>query len=114
VVRLAAFIAEKTEAWSLWSEHVAKLTVLSQTSSAAPQFAIDRLSAQPVSGALPNKGDAKLVETLAFSPPADWSPQRRLEYVEFARRVVDGLRAANAFLEKQFDEAAKAAEKAAL
>jgi (p)ppGpp synthase/HD superfamily hydrolase len=53
------------------------------------------------------------LRALALSPPADWSPQRRLEYVEFARQVVEGLRGASAFLEKQFDEVAKAAAKAA-
>jgi hypothetical protein len=35
---------------------------------------------------------------------------RKLEYIEWARKVVDGLRGANAMLEKQFDEAARAAE----
>jgi hypothetical protein len=35
---------------------------------------------------------------------------RKLEYIEWARKVVDGLRGANAMLEKQFDEAARAAQ----
>ena len=56
-----------------------------------------------------------LVETsnlraVEASPPADWSIKRRIEYVEFARKVVSGLRGTNPKLEEQFDEAARAAE----
>ena len=50
------------------------------------------------------------LRTLASSPAPDWSVRRKLEYIEWARKVVDGLRGANAMLEKQFDEAARAAE----
>jgi len=50
------------------------------------------------------------LRTLALSPAPDWSVRRKLEYIEWARKVVDGLRGANAMLEKQFDEAARAAE----
>jgi (p)ppGpp synthase/HD superfamily hydrolase len=49
------------------------------------------------------------VRSLGLSPPADWSTERRLEYVEFCRKVVAGLRGTNAMLEKLFDEAAAAA-----
>jgi GTP diphosphokinase / guanosine-3',5'-bis(diphosphate) 3'-diphosphatase len=57
-----------------------------------------------------------LVETsnlraVEASPPADWSIKRRIEYVEFARKVIAGLRGANPKLEEQFDEAALAAER---
>jgi (p)ppGpp synthase/HD superfamily hydrolase len=50
------------------------------------------------------------LRALVTSPPADWSLLRRLEYIEFARAVVKGLRGANPWLEGQFDEAARAAE----
>ena len=50
------------------------------------------------------------LRTLALSPAPDWSVRRKLEYIEWARKVADGLRGANAMLEKQFDEAARAAE----
>lgn len=43
------------------------------------------------------------------NPPAGWSDERRLEYVKWGERVVEGLRGANPKLEKHFDElAAKA------
>ncbi len=51
------------------------------------------------------------LRALVSSPAPDWSVRRRLEYIEWARRVVDGLRGTNALLEKQFDEAARAAER---
>ena len=50
------------------------------------------------------------LRTLVLSPAPDWSVRRKLEYIEWARKVVGGLRGANAMLEKQFDEAARAAE----
>jgi (p)ppGpp synthase/HD superfamily hydrolase len=52
------------------------------------------------------------LNSLASSPPTDWTPQRRLAYVEFCRNVVAGLRGASTMLEELFDEAAEAAGKA--
>ena len=51
------------------------------------------------------------LRTIAASPAADWSVRRRLEYVEWARQVVSGLRGTSDWLEEQFDEAANAALK---
>jgi guanosine-3',5'-bis(diphosphate) 3'-pyrophosphohydrolase len=50
------------------------------------------------------------LRAIATSPPAEWSVQPRLDYVEWARRVVAGLRGVNPSLEVQFDEAAKRAD----
>ena len=38
------------------------------------------------------------------TPPAGWSPERRLEYINWGEKVVAGLRGANAGLEKHFDD----------
>jgi len=38
-------------------------------------------------------------------PPAHWDSQRRREYFDWARRVVDGVRGAHPGLEKAFDAA---------
>jgi hypothetical protein len=47
-----------------------------------------------------------------FSFPApDWSVERRLEYVEWAKSVVAGIRGTSPWLEQQFDEAAEAAQR---
>ena len=50
---------------------------------------------------------------LAISPPAEWSRERKLEYVQWARDVVAGLRVDNAWLQERFADAADAAERAA-
>ncbi|HEX8636830.1 MAG TPA: HD domain-containing protein [Pyrinomonadaceae bacterium] len=38
------------------------------------------------------------------NPPAGWSIERRLEYIDWGVNVVDGLRGANKNLENHFDE----------
>jgi guanosine-3',5'-bis(diphosphate) 3'-pyrophosphohydrolase len=48
------------------------------------------------------------VRDIARSPPAGWDLERRREYFEWARRVVDGLRGAHPALAALFDEAYRA------
>jgi (p)ppGpp synthase/HD superfamily hydrolase len=48
------------------------------------------------------------LRALAHSPPADWSGERRIEYLTWAREVVAGCRGANPWLEVEFDAAANA------
>jgi len=43
------------------------------------------------------------LRSLLASPPASWSPERKSEYFEWARRVVDGLTAPNPILKAEFD-----------
>jgi (p)ppGpp synthase/HD superfamily hydrolase len=52
------------------------------------------------------------LRAIAASPPANWSAERRLDYVSWARAVVVGLRGVNPWLESRFDAAAEAAEQA--
>jgi GTP diphosphokinase / guanosine-3',5'-bis(diphosphate) 3'-diphosphatase len=49
------------------------------------------------------------LRSLSTSAAPDWSVRRKLEYLAWAGKVVDGLRGANPLLEKQFDEAARTA-----
>lgn len=42
---------------------------------------------------------------MANSPPADWPMSRRIEYFDWAKAVVDGLRGTHAGLESLFDAA---------
>ncbi|HPC87078.1 MAG TPA: HD domain-containing protein [Smithellaceae bacterium] len=44
------------------------------------------------------------VHDIAFAPPDGWPLKRRIDYLEWARDVIDGLRGANENLEKRFDE----------
>jgi hypothetical protein len=50
------------------------------------------------------------LRAIAFSPSPDWSVKRRLEYINWAKRVVSGLRGVSPWLEEQFDRAAGDAE----
>jgi (p)ppGpp synthase/HD superfamily hydrolase len=51
------------------------------------------------------------LRALAASPPADWAEERKVEYVLWARRVVEGCRLANDWLAAEFDAAAAALQK---
>jgi (p)ppGpp synthase/HD superfamily hydrolase len=51
------------------------------------------------------------LRAIAASPPPDWSVKRRLEYVEWARRVSEGLTGVSPWLEKEFEQAAQQAER---
>lgn len=44
------------------------------------------------------------IRDVVENPPDGWSDKRRREYVEWGEKVIDGLRGANAELEKHFDE----------
>jgi len=50
------------------------------------------------------------LRAVTLSPAPDWSVKRRLEYIEWSKSVVAGLRGTSPWLEEQFDEAAKQAE----
>ena len=53
------------------------------------------------------------LRAMAASPPANWTVERRLDYVAWARAVVAGARGSHAGLEAAFDAAAATAEGAA-
>lgn len=42
---------------------------------------------------------------IAATPPADWTPQRKAEYFDWAKSVIDGVRGVDPQLEALFDEA---------
>lgn len=49
------------------------------------------------------------LRTISVSPAADWSVQRRLDYVQWAQEVVTEVRGVSPWLEAQFDAAAELA-----
>jgi GTP diphosphokinase / guanosine-3',5'-bis(diphosphate) 3'-diphosphatase len=51
------------------------------------------------------------LRAIAASPPPDWSVKRRLEYVDWARKVSTGLTGVSKWLEGEFEQAAKDAER---
>lgn len=55
------------------------------------------------------------IKDVMKNPPAGWSKERRLEYIEWGERVMTGLRGANKNLENHFDKlVAEAKEKISL
>lgn len=51
------------------------------------------------------------IRALSRSPAADWSIGRKLEYLKWARAVVEKLRGTNGWLEERFDQATVEAER---
>jgi (p)ppGpp synthase/HD superfamily hydrolase len=100
----------------IWGEEVAKIVEEVTDDKSLPKA--DRKRKQ-VKSAAKKSARAKLIKladktsnlrAITASPSKDWSVKRRLEYVEWAQQVVDGLRGTNEWLEAEFDRAAKAAE----
>lgn len=52
------------------------------------------------------------LRSMAASPPAGWTRERIIEYIQWAEQVVDGLRGVSESLERRFDAAAAAARAA--
>ncbi|MEK7991011.1 MAG: HD domain-containing protein [Thiotrichaceae bacterium] len=48
------------------------------------------------------------IQDIGQAPPTGWSTERRLEYLDWGEKVVQGLRGSNAALEAYFDETVKA------
>ena len=44
------------------------------------------------------------VRDVIYAPPPNWSGERRREYLQWAKKVVEGCRGSNANLERRFDE----------
>jgi GTP diphosphokinase / guanosine-3',5'-bis(diphosphate) 3'-diphosphatase len=51
------------------------------------------------------------LRAIAASPPVQWSAKRQLAYVEWARKVSEGLTGVSEWLDGQFKQAAKKAER---
>lgn len=51
------------------------------------------------------------VRDIAFSPPESWTMDRRIDYLQWAEAVIEGLRGVNPKLEQYFDETLEAARR---
>jgi (p)ppGpp synthase/HD superfamily hydrolase len=99
---------------SQFGQHVADIVVEVTDDKSLPKAERKR---KQVESAPKKSREAKLIKladkisnlrAVANSPP-DWSAERRLEYVEWAKSVVAGIRGTSPWLEEQFDEAAERA-----
>ena len=50
------------------------------------------------------------IRDVSENPPNDWSKQRRVEYIEWGEKVINGLRGTNEGLEKHFDDLIESAK----
>jgi (p)ppGpp synthase/HD superfamily hydrolase len=100
---------------SEFGQHVADIVMEVTDDKSLPK---EERKRKQVEAAPKKSREAKLIKladktsnlrTIASSPAADWSVERRLEYVEWAMAVVTGLRGTSSWLEQQFDEAAERA-----
>ena len=98
-----------------FGQHVADIVLEVTDEKSMPKAERKRLQ---VTHAPHKSREAKLIKladktsnlrTIATSPAANWSVERRLEYVDWAKAVVAGLRGTSPWLEGQFDEAANRA-----
>ena len=90
---IAGLVAEVTDDPSL-SSAVRKLTQEHEAAFKSPRAKLIRLSDKTCN-----------VHDIAFNPPPDWPIERRMEYFNWAERVVGNLRGIHAQLEASFDGA---------
>ena len=89
---IADLVAEVTDDPSLSSAQ-RKLTQEREASTKSPRAKLLRLADKTCN-----------VHDIAYRPPPDWSVERRMEYFNWAERVVAQLRGINPKLEARFDE----------
>jgi GTP diphosphokinase / guanosine-3',5'-bis(diphosphate) 3'-diphosphatase len=92
-----------------FGEHIASIVLEVTDDKALPKLERKRLQVEHA----PHKSEqAKLVKwadkisnlrDIANSPPTDWSIERKQEYFDWAKNVVDGMRGINPGLEMAFD-----------
>lgn len=101
-----------------FGEDVADLVEEVSDDKSLPQQERKRLQVENAGRATPRARLLKLADktsnlrAIAASPPADWSVQRRLDYVRWGRDVVAALGPVTPWLDQQFELAASAAERA--
>jgi (p)ppGpp synthase/HD superfamily hydrolase len=102
-----------------FGEDVAALVMEVTDDKSLPKAQRKRLQIEHAAAKSPRAAILKLADktsnlaALAVSPPANWDRTRRLDYVQWAREVVSGLRLDNPWLQERFADAADAAERAA-
>jgi (p)ppGpp synthase/HD superfamily hydrolase len=102
-----------------FSEDVAALVMEVTDDKTLPKEQRKRLQVEHAAEKSPRAALLKLADktsnltALAISPPGNWNRSRRLEYVQWGRDVVAGLKVDNPWLKERFADAADAAERAA-
>jgi (p)ppGpp synthase/HD superfamily hydrolase len=103
---------------SKFGEHVANIVMEVTDNKSLPKEERKRLQ---IVNAPKKCREAKLIKladkisnvrAVTISPAIGWPVQRRLDYIDWAKKVVAGLRGTSPWLEQQFDEAADRAVRA--
>lgn len=107
----------KEEITKLFGEKVCKMVLEVTDDKTIPKAERKQLQIEHAPHLSPGARQIKLGDKISNitdvmnNPPAGWSKERRLEYVEWAEKVAVGLRGANENLEKYFNELAAKAKK---
>lgn len=94
-----------------FGQAVAELVMEVTDDKAKPKSERKRLQIVNAPFKSPGAGLIKLADKISnlrairVSPPPDWSPGRKREYVTWASEVVEGLKSPNAILHAEFDKA---------
>ena len=94
-----------------FGERIAGIVAEVTDDTALPKAERKRLQVEHAGSLSPQARLVKLADKIcnlrdvALRPPASWDLERRREYFEWAKRVVDGLRGVNPALEAAFDAA---------
>jgi (p)ppGpp synthase/HD superfamily hydrolase len=102
-----------------FGEDVASLVMEVTDDKTLPKDLRKRLQVEHAPRCSPRAALLKLADktsnltALAISPPSNWPTARRLDYVQWGRDVVAGLKVDNPWLKQRFNIAADAAERAA-
>jgi hypothetical protein len=94
-----------------FGEEVAALVAEVTDDKSLPRPERKRLQIEKTRSKSPRAKRIKLADktsnlrSITTSPPADWSPQRKSDYLDWASRVVEGCRGVDAELEAGFDAA---------
>jgi GTP diphosphokinase / guanosine-3',5'-bis(diphosphate) 3'-diphosphatase len=94
-----------------FGEAIAAVVLEVTDDKSLPKIERKRLQVEHARHASPRAKLVKLADKIcnlrdiATAPPADWSAQRKAEYFDWARDVIDGVRGAHAGLEAAFDDA---------
>ncbi|MBC7635930.1 MAG: bifunctional (p)ppGpp synthetase/guanosine-3',5'-bis(diphosphate) 3'-pyrophosphohydrolase [Acetobacteraceae bacterium] len=90
---IADVVAEVTDNKAL-DKPVRKMLQIEHAANASPRAKLVKLADKTCN-----------LRDLSATPPADWPEERRREYFEWAKRVIEGMRGTNAQLEAAFDRA---------
>ena len=94
-----------------FGERIAGVVAEVTDDKALPKIERKRLQIEHAAGISPGAKLVKLADKIcnlrdvAERPPAKWDLQRRREYFDWAKQVIDGLRGAHAGLDAAFDAA---------